>query len=69
MQKMMSNMSDEDMQKWAGRAQKVASVAQKPMAAYKSVKDYASKLGYGGALAALVGMLAIMMVGHFSGSF
>merc|ERR1719326_1955238 len=60
MQKMMSNMSPEDMQKWAGRAQSVAGLAAKPVAAYKWLRG----LGAVGAVGILGGIMAIMMVGH-----
>ena len=69
MQSMMSNMSSEDMEKWAGRAQKVAAVASVPMAAYKRAKGYASQLGNTGWLAILVGIWALMFVGHMSSLF
>ena len=69
MQSMMSNMSEDDMQKWMGRAQSVAGLAEKPMAAYKKMKTVGSSLGYGGALAILTGLLAVMMAGHVSGAF
>ena len=69
MQKMMSGMKPEDMQKWAGRAQKMASAASVPMAAYKKLKTHASKVGNTGAVAILVGLLSIMFFGHLTGTF
>jgi len=69
MQKMMSNMKPEDMQKWAGRAQKVMGAASVPMAAYKKVRTHLAKVGNSGAVAILVALLAIMSLGHFTGTF
>jgi len=69
MQQAMSNMSPEDMQKWANRAQSVAKFASGPVAAYKSCKAYAAKLGAVGALGVLGGLLAILMVGHYTEAF
>ena len=69
MQSMMSNMSPEDMEKWAGRAQKVAAVASVPMAAYKKAKGYISHVGNTGWLAILVGIWAVMFIGHMSSLF
>ena len=69
MQKMMSDMAPEDMQKWANRAQSVAGFAQKPLAAYQSVKGFLSKLGYAGVFGVLTGLLAVLMVGHATDAF
>jgi len=69
MQKMMSDMKPEDMEKWAGRAQKVAAAAAVPVAAYKKVKTYAGMVGNTGALAILFGLLAVLMVGHVTSLF
>merc|ERR1719231_1638672 len=69
MQAMMSDMSPETMQKWAGRAQSVAGFAQKPLAAYKACKGYAAKLGTVGILGVLGGLFAVMMVGHVTDTF
>lgn len=69
MQKMMSDMSPEDMTKWAGRAQSVAGFAQKPVAAYRSVKGLLTKLGAGGVFAILTGLLGVLMVGHVTDMF
>jgi len=69
MQKMMSGMKPEDMQKWAGRAQKVASAAAGPMAAYKKVTAQVAKVGYMGFFSIFMALLAIMSVGHLSSLF
>lgn len=68
-QKMMSDMSPEDMQKWAGRAQSVAGLAQKPMAAYRSCTALVAKLGAVGMLGVLGGLMGIMAIGHMTDSF
>ena len=68
-QKMMSDMSPEQLQKWAGRAQMVGTYAQKPLAAYKTCKAWAAKLGFFGAFSCLVALLGIMMVGHATETF
>ena len=65
----MSNMSEDDMQKWAGRAQKVAKVAQAPLALYKRCSGYAAMLGAGGAMALITAGIAVMFMGHLSGTF
>merc|ERR1719231_1396196 len=59
MQKMMSDMKPEALQKWAGRAQTVAGAAKKPLAAYRACKAYAAKIGTLGALGILGGLLAL----------
>ena len=69
MQSAMANMSADDMQKWANRAQSVAKYASGPVAAYKSCKAYAAKLGAVGALGVLGGLMAILMVGHYTETF
>jgi len=69
MQSMMSNMKPEDMQKWAGRAQKVAAAASMPIATYKKVKEYASFVGNMGFVAIFGAVLGIMMVGHVASLF
>ena len=69
MQSMMSDMKPEDLEKWAGRAQKMASVAEKPLAAYRGCRAMLAKAGAGGLLAGVMAILAIMAVGHVTDTF
>jgi tetratricopeptide (TPR) repeat protein len=69
MQNMMSNMSPEDMQKWAGRAQKMAGFASKPLGAYRACRAWAAKLGAVGALGVLGGLLGVLWIGHVTDTF
>ena len=68
-QKMMADMSPEQMQKWAGRAQSVAGFAKKPVAAYRACKAWAAALGAVGALGIVGALLGIMAVGHVTDTF
>ena len=69
MQSMMGDMTPEQLQKWTGRAQTVAKAAEKPLAAYRSCRSMLAKAGAGGMLAAVVGLLSILAVGHMTDSF
>lgn len=69
MQKMMSDMKPEDMEKWAKRAQSVAGVAEKPMKMYKWVRGKLESLGYFGVLSLLVGLYGILAYGHYTDRF
>ena len=73
MQSMMSDMKPEDMEKWAGRAQTVAKVAEKPLQVFRSSKETIAKVGGGsasaGLLAIVVGLLAILAFGHVTATF
>ncbi len=69
MQDAMANMTPEQMEKWAGRAQKMAGFAEKPMRAYKWCSAWAAKLGAIGFMGILGGLLAIMWVGHVTETF
>ena len=73
MQSMMSDMKPEDMEKWAGRAQTAAKVAEKPLQFYRSSKETVAKVGGGsataGLLAIVVVLLAILAFGHVTGTF
>jgi len=66
MQSAMSNMTPEDMQKWAGRAQAVSKLAARPMAAYKWLSE---RVGLTTVFAVLVAMLGMMIVGHVTDTF
>ena len=68
-QKMMSDMKPEDMQKWANRAQSVAGVAEKPLKAYRWVRGKVEALGYVGVLGLLGGLWGVMYIGHMTDSF
>ena len=68
-QKMMSDMSPDDMQKWAGRAQSVAGFAQKPIAAYRKVQSVFAALGYVGVLGVLGGLFGVLALGHLTDTF
>ena len=69
MQKMMSGMKPEDMEKWAKRAQTVAGFAEKPMKAFKSVKGLFERMGYVGVLGLLGGLFGLLLVGHVTNAF
>ena len=69
MQGMMSDMNEEDLQKWAGRAQKVATVAEKPLKLYRGCRAQLAKAGAGGLLAGVIGLLAVLAVGHVTDTF
>tara|TARA_B110001452_G_scaffold211830_1_gene182365 strand:+ start:287 stop:1873 length:1587 start_codon:yes stop_codon:yes gene_type:complete len=73
MQSMMSDMKPEDMEKWAGRAQTVAKVAEKPLQLFRSSKETIAKVGGGsasaGLLAIVVGLLAVLAFGHVTATF
>jgi len=66
MQSVMSKLSPEDMQKWAGRAQMVTQFAKKPLAAYQWLRQ---RVSMGTSLAVLVGLLGVMVLGHLTDSF
>ena len=69
MKSMMDKMSPEDMQKWAGRAQKVASFAATPISYFNKLRGWLNKIGSAGVVALLAGLLAIMYAGHVTDTF
>ena len=69
MQSMVSNMKPEDMEKWAGRAQKLAAYSQKPVAAYRGFRQMLGKVDAGRLLAGVMAIVAVMAVGHVTDSF
>ena len=68
-QKMMSDMTPEQLQKWSSRAQTMAGFAQKPIAAYRSCTAFFAKIGAIGVLGLLGALLGVLAVGHVTESF